>query len=55
LLHDILDEEEEDDEDGEENEPASARPRRMSEMSMKKNNKPIPKGNAFFVFENTNK
>jgi voltage-dependent calcium channel L type alpha-1D len=51
------DEEDEDEEDYEDEkaEPVSARPRRMSEVSVKKGKKPIPKGSAFFIFSNTNK
>lgn len=49
------DEDEEEDEAEEKMEPVSARPRRMSEVSVKKNKKPIPKGSAFFIFSHTNK
>lgn len=49
------DEEDEDDETEEKMEPVSARPRRLSEVSVKKNNKPIPKSSAFFIFSHTNK
>uniref|UniRef100_A0A336MGI3 Voltage-dependent L-type calcium channel subunit alpha n=1 Tax=Culicoides sonorensis TaxID=179676 RepID=A0A336MGI3_CULSO len=45
----LSDEEMEDEEleDGQENEPVSARPRRMSEISIKKTKKPIPKGTIY--------
>lgn len=33
----------------------SARPRRMSDISVKKNKKPIPRARAFFVFSHTNR
>lgn len=46
---------EDDEEDDEKMEPVSARPRRMSEVSVKKGNKPIPKASAFFIFSHTNK
>lgn len=47
---------EEEMDDGEEkDEPASARPRRMSEISSKNSTKPIPKGSAFFIFSHQNK
>lgn len=46
----------EEDYENEVEEPVGARPRRMSEISAKKNTtKPIPKGSAFFIFSNTNK
>lgn len=47
--------EEDDEEDDEKMEPVSARPRRLSEVSIKKGKKPIPKGSAFFIFSHTNK
>lgn len=51
---DELEDEMEDEE--EEDEKITARPRRYSEMSAKKNDtKPIPKGSAFFIFSSTNK
>lgn len=54
-LEDEMDDEEMEEEE-EENEKITARPRRLSEMSAKKNSKkPIPKGSAFFIFSNTNK
>ncbi|XP_070132943.1 voltage-dependent calcium channel type D subunit alpha-1 isoform X5 [Drosophila bipectinata] len=34
---------------------ATARPRRLSEVSMKKTKKPIPRGSAFFIFSYTNR
>lgn len=49
------DEEEEDEEMEEKIEPVSARPRRLSEVSVKKSKKAIPKGSAFFIFSHTNK
>uniref|UniRef100_A0A336M534 Voltage-dependent L-type calcium channel subunit alpha n=1 Tax=Culicoides sonorensis TaxID=179676 RepID=A0A336M534_CULSO len=53
----LSDEEMEDEEleDGQENEPVSARPRRMSEISIKKTKKPIPKGTSFFIFSRTSR
>lgn len=55
-LEDEMDDEEMEEEEEEENEKITARPRRLSEMSAKKNSKkPIPKGSAFFIFSNTNK
>lgn len=53
----VLSEEEEEEEelDVEDNEPVSARPRRMSEISIKKTKKPIPKGTSFFLFSHTNR
>jgi hypothetical protein len=51
-----MEDDEEEGEDDEDEHPATARPRRMSEMSAKKNSKkPIPKGSSFFIFSHTNK
>lgn len=49
------DEDDEEEEDEEKIEPITARPRRMSEVSVKKGKKPIPKGSAFFIFSHTNR
>lgn len=49
------DEELEDEMDEHTQEPISARPRRMSEISIKKTKKPIPRGNAFFLLSHTNR
>ncbi|KAG5668929.1 hypothetical protein PVAND_016838 [Polypedilum vanderplanki] len=50
------DEDEEEEDDGEDKiEPVTARPRRISEVSVKKSKKPIPKGSAFFIFSHTNR
>lgn len=48
-------EEEEEDAEEADIEPVSARPRRMSELSIKKTKKPIPKGSAFFIFSYNNR
>ncbi|XP_049315483.1 muscle calcium channel subunit alpha-1 isoform X11 [Bactrocera dorsalis] len=34
---------------------ATARPRRLSEISIKKTKKPMPRGSSFFIFSNTNR
>lgn len=47
--------EEEEDEEEVDIEPVGARPRRMSELSIKKTKKPIPKGSAFFIFAHNNR
>ena len=49
----IKDEDEDDDDD--KMDPITARPRRMSEISVKKSKKAIPKGSAFFIFSHTNR
>ena len=46
---------EEEDDDDDKMDPITARPRRMSEISVKKSKKPIPKGSAFFIFSHTNR
>ncbi|XP_070508575.1 muscle calcium channel subunit alpha-1 isoform X3 [Chironomus tepperi] len=46
---------EDEDDDDDKMEPITARPRRMSEISVKKSKKPIPKGSAFFIFSHTNR
>lgn len=33
----------------------TARPRRLSEITIKKTKKPIPRGSAFFIFSHTNR
>nr|CAD7195708.1 unnamed protein product [Timema douglasi] len=43
----------EENEDG--NEPKSARPRRLSEISIKNTIQPVPEGSSFFIFSNTNR
>ncbi|XP_063698598.1 muscle calcium channel subunit alpha-1 [Culicoides brevitarsis] len=50
----LSDEEDDYNEDANEHEPVSARPRRMSEISIKNTKKPIPKGTSFFLFSQTN-
>lgn len=35
--------------------PVTARPRRLSEISIKKNKKPIPRGSSLFIFSYTNR
>nr|XP_036218959.1 muscle calcium channel subunit alpha-1 isoform X1 [Bactrocera oleae]XP_036218960.1 muscle calcium channel subunit alpha-1 isoform X1 [Bactrocera oleae]XP_036218961.1 muscle calcium channel subunit alpha-1 isoform X1 [Bactrocera oleae]XP_036218962.1 muscle calcium channel subunit alpha-1 isoform X1 [Bactrocera oleae]XP_036218963.1 muscle calcium channel subunit alpha-1 isoform X1 [Bactrocera oleae] len=63
LDEDTLSEDEEDeicDEDLEESRSevtprATARPRRLSEISIKKTKKPMPRGSSFFIFSNTNR
>lgn len=54
-MNKIEEDEEEEDDDEEEIEPVTARPRRISEISVKKSKKPIPKGSAFFIFSHTNR
>lgn len=49
------DEEDEDEEDTESKTVSTARPRRMSEVNLPKDNKPIPKGKSLFIFSQTNK
>lgn len=51
----VLSDEEEEFGENDENEPVSARPRRMSEISIKNTKKPIPKGTSFFVFSQTSR
>ncbi|KAM8715266.1 hypothetical protein ACLKA7_002335 [Drosophila subpalustris] len=48
-------EEEEEDSHSEVSARVTARPRRLSEVSMKKTKKPIPRGSAFFIFSYTNR
>ncbi|XP_070075567.1 voltage-dependent calcium channel type D subunit alpha-1 isoform X1 [Drosophila takahashii] len=48
-------EEEEEDSNSEVSARVTARPRRLSEVSMKKTKKPIPRGSAFFIFSYTNR
>lgn len=51
----VLSDEEEEYGEVDENEPVSARPRRMSEISIKNTTKPIPKGTSFFLFSQTSR
>ncbi|XP_070139409.1 voltage-dependent calcium channel type D subunit alpha-1 isoform X3 [Drosophila kikkawai] len=48
-------EEEQEDSNSEVSARVTARPRRLSEVSMKKTKKPIPRGSAFFIFSYTNR
>ncbi|XP_015033625.2 voltage-dependent calcium channel type D subunit alpha-1 isoform X1 [Drosophila willistoni] len=48
-------EEEQEDSHSEVSAHVTARPRRLSEVSMKKTKKPIPRGSAFFIFSYTNR
>lgn len=50
-----VEDEDDDLEEGDVKEKITARPRRMSELSVKKGKKPIPKGSAFFIFSHTNR
>jgi hypothetical protein len=45
----------EDDEDNEIECRTSARPHRISDISLKPTIRPVPEGSAFFIFSNTNR